>query len=246
MRTLKSVFAVSTLMAIAAGAEPSLSKDLKPAASGTSASAKAAPAAPQSAQPEPAADATDEESGSKAEVNAAAAPKSWSPDEIATANARCSVILKRIQAIAILHTPIREGECGAPAPIELVSIGKNPEVAISPPAILTCEMAEALYTWVKNDLQALANEHLSGEIIRIETMSDYSCRSAYGRAGHKLSEHAHANALDIRGFVTANAKTAYVLEGWGKPQREINAEIAAAKAAAEKAAAAKAAADRAA
>ena len=58
---------------------------------------------------------------------------------------------------------------------------------------------------------------------------------AYGRVGGKLSEHGHANALDIRGFVTSSAKTAYVLENWGKPQREIREEMIAAKAAAERA-----------
>lgn len=171
-------------------------------------------------------------------------PNVWSPEEISDAKARCAVILKRIEAVAIAQSPIREGACGAPAPIQLISIGKSPEVAISPPATVTCELAEGLYTWLKNDLQPLAKRQLGADIVKIENMSDYSCRTAYGRAGHKLSEHGHANALDIRGFVTSTGKTAYVLENWGKPQREIVAELAAAKAAAEKAAAEKAAADK--
>ena len=166
----------------------------------------------------------------------AKASNTWSPADIADATARCSAILNRIQAVAIPQAPIRDGACGAPAPIQLVSVGKNPEVAISPPAIVTCDLAEGLYTWLKSDLQPLAKQHLGSEIIKIETMSDYSCRAAYGRAGNKLSEHGHANALDIRGFVTATAKTAYVLENWGKPEREVREEIAAAKAAAERAA----------
>lgn len=175
-----------------------------------------------------------------------AASVTWSPSEIADAQARCAVILKRIQAVSIAHATIREGACGAPAPIELVSIGKNPEVVLSPTAIVTCEMAEGLYTWMKGDVQPLAKQHLGADVIKIETMSDYACRNAYGRKGNKLSEHGRANALDIRGFVTATAKTAYVLENWGKPQREINAEIAAAKAAEEKRVAALQAAEKAA
>ena len=107
-------------------------------------------------------------------------------------------------------------------------------------------MAEALSTWVEGDLQPLAKAHLGAEIINIETMSSYSCRNAYGRVHGKLSEHGLANALDIRGFVTASAKTAYVLEDWGTPQREILERIAAQKAAAEKLAAAQAAAEKAA
>ncbi len=167
-------------------------------------------------------------------------PETWSATEIADAKARCTAILKRIKAIAIPQPPIREGGCGAPAPVQLISIGSKPEVAISPPATVTCDLVEGLHTWLETSLQPLARKELGAEIIKIENMSDYSCRNAYGRTKNKLSEHGRANALDIRGFVTAHAKTAYVLEGWGKPQREIMAEIAAAKAAEEKAAALKA------
>ena len=183
----------------------------------------------------------------KAEKEAATKPPEvWAPADIAAAKARCDIILKKIAAIAIPEAPIKQGACGTPAPIQLISIGRKPQVSISPPAIVTCELAEALSTWLESDLQPLARKNFNTEIIKIETMSSYSCRNAYGRKGGKLSEHGLANALDIRGFVTASAKTAYVLEDWGKPQREIVAEIAAAKAAEEKAAAIKAAAEKAA
>lgn len=162
-------------------------------------------------------------------------PPAWTDEEIAEAKAKCVAILQRISAVAVPQPPIREGSCGAPAPIQLVSIGKSPEVAISPPAVMTCELAEALDTWVRSDIQPLARKHLGSEVIRIESLSSYACRNAYGRVGNKLSEHGRANALDIRGFVTASAKTAIVLEDWGVTQREIEAEIAAAKAAAEQA-----------
>jgi hypothetical protein len=175
-----------------------------------------------------------------------AASATWSAADIQAGRARCAVILKRINAIAIEEAPIKEGICGTAAPIQLISIGKKPQVSISPPAILTCDMAEALSQWVEGDLQPLAKARFGAEIIKIETMSSYSCRNAYGRKHGKLSEHGIANALDIRGFVTASAKTAYVLEDWGTPNREIVARIAAAKAAEEKVAALKAAAERAA
>jgi hypothetical protein len=176
----------------------------------------------------------------------AAAPSTWSAADIQAGRARCAVILKRINAVAIEEAPIKEGICGTAAPIQLISIGKNPQVSISPPAILTCDMAEALSQWIEGDLQPLAKARFGAEIIKIETMSSYSCRNAYGRKHGKLSEHGVANALDIRGFVTASAKTAYVLEDWGTPHREILARIAAAKAAEERVSALKAAAERAA
>lgn len=179
---------------------------------------------------------------------AAKAPAVWSAEEIETAKAHCTAILKGIDAVYIPEASFREGSCGAPAPVRLVSIGKSPQVALNPPALLTCDMVLNLTNWMSSDLQPLAKKHLGAEIVRIDTMSDYSCRAAYGRVGNKLSEHGHANALDIRGFVTTKGEEAMVLEGWGTTQREIAAAKAAEerKAAAIKAAAEKSAAEQAA
>ncbi|MGO4684057.1 extensin family protein [Hyphomicrobium sp. 2TAF46] len=177
------------------------------------------------------------EADSKASAEAAPKPPAWSAAEVADAKAHCAIVLKRIHAVALPHEPIKEGACGAPAPVELVSIGEKPQVALSPPAIVTCDLAEALTQWFENDVQPLARKHLKSEIVTIETMSSYSCRNAYGRKKTKLSEHGLANALDIGGFITATTKTAEVLEDWGKPQREILAEAEAAKRAADEAAA---------
>ncbi|MDO9384850.1 MAG: extensin family protein [Hyphomicrobiaceae bacterium] len=162
----------------------------------------------------------------------------WPKEEIEAAKASCAAILKSVQAVTIAEAPVREGGCGAPAPVRLVSIGKNPEVALSPPPLVTCELVAGLYQWMKNDIQPLSKKHFGAPVIKIETMSDYSCRMAYGRKGNKLSEHGKANALDIRGFVTARGETAYVLEQWGKTDRDRKAELAAL--AAQKEAAAKA------
>lgn len=164
-----------------------------------------------------------------------APPERWTVEEIAAAKARCTAILKRINAIAIPQEPIKEGGCGTPAPVQLISIGRDPEVALWPPAIINCDFAETLQTWMQNDVQPLAQKYFSNKVIKIEVMSSYSCRNAYGRKGSRLSEHALANALDIRGFVTAGGRQAYVLEHWGTPQREILARIAAEKAKAAKA-----------
>ncbi len=197
-------------------------------------------AAPQSTRIPPSFPKTVDEA--KAEAEAAKKPADkWTDAEIADAKARCAVILHRIHAVTIPHEPIKEGACGAPAPVELVSIGQNPEVALSPPAIVRCDLAETLVNWLENDLQPLAKKHLKSAIIKIETMSSYDCRNAYGRKTTRLSEHGLANAVDIGGFVTASAKTAYVLDDWGTPQREILANIAAEKAEAEKRAAEQAA-----
>lgn len=184
---------------------------------------KSTPAAPPAA-----AIAKPAEAPTPAQILAAAREQQRKID-IEAATARCKAILKSVHAVAIAKEPIEDGECGSLAPVELVSVGRNPEVALSPPAILNCDMVAAVHDWVKTDVQPLARKHLGREIVRLETMSSYSCRNAYGRKLSKLSEHGKANALDIRGFVTAKGDTAYVLTDWGMTSGEIQTAAAAAQ-----------------
>ncbi|HRY06814.1 MAG TPA: extensin family protein [Hyphomicrobiaceae bacterium] len=154
----------------------------------------------------------------------------WPLSEVKAARQRCNAILKRIAAVAVEEEPIKEGACGDPAPIRLISIGRKPEVVISPPALVNCEMAEAMHKWIQTELQPLARRHLGGPIIKIVKMSDYSCRNAYGRARGRLSEHGRVNAIDIAGFMTTKGDTTMLLTDWGTTQRDIRRQIAAAKA----------------
>ncbi|HWB45086.1 MAG TPA: extensin family protein [Hyphomicrobiaceae bacterium] len=170
---------------------------------------------------------------------ATGAQSGWSKQQIELAQARCKVLLKGLDVVALPEPPLHEGsECGTAAPMKLLSIGKNPQVALSPPPTVTCDMIAALHKWIQHDIQALSKKYLGSPVIRLETMSSYSCRNAYGRAHGKLSEHGRANALDIAAFITAKAQVARVLSDWGPTAREIETQVAAAKAAAEKAAAA--------
>lgn len=158
----------------------------------------------------------------------------WPAADITAARVRCTEILNRIHAVAIPQAPLRQGACGTPAPIQLISIGRDPQVTVSPPATITCELADKLALWLEQDLQPLARKHLGSKIVSIENMSSYSCRNVYGNKKGRLSQHGMANALDIRAFVTAHGKRANVLADWGVTARDIRARIAAQKAAEEK------------
>jgi hypothetical protein len=160
---------------------------------------------------------------------AAAAASAQRQVESDAARARCTVLLKSIVATSVPHDTIDDGDCGTLAPIELSSVGKNPQVEISPPVIVTCDLAVAIHDWIKTDIQPLARKHLGQPVARMETMSSYSCRNAYGRKMNKLSEHGRANAVDVRGFTTTSGQTAYVLEHWGLTSGEIRAASAAAE-----------------
>lgn len=181
-----------------------------------------------------------------ASADVEAKPDVWSEDEITEAKAYCDKVLRGVEAVLEPAEPIKQGDCGAPAPVKLISIGSSPEVELSPPVTVTCDMVIKLADWIKNDLQDLAKTHLGAPVIRMSTMSSYSCRNAYGRKKTRLSEHGRANAVDVGSFTTSTGMEVDLLAGWGMTARDVKAVIAAAKAAAEKAAAEKAAAVKAA
>ncbi|MCC7253503.1 extensin family protein [Hyphomicrobium sp.] len=191
------------------------------------------------APPEPAAkaadgkDEADPKSGKAAETakKPPGPPTEWPAVEVELARARCTQLLKDVDAVTIPEPPFRKGDCGSMAPVRLISIGKSPEISLSPPPVVSCDMVVALTKWMKEDVQPAAKRHLGAEVIRVESMSDYSCRMAYGRVGNKLSEHGKANALDIRGFITRKGNQAVVLDHWGETRRDVLRQLVAAKAA---------------
>jgi len=170
-----------------------------------------------------------------------AEPVAWLPQEVEQAQARCAVLLKGLEVVAVAGPPLREGaECGTPVPMRLISVGRSPQIALSPPPTLTCDMVATLARWLERDVQPLARKHLGAPIARVETMSSYSCRNAYGRAHGRISEHGKADAIDIGSFVTAHGHAALIVSDWGPTARQIAAEVAAASRAAAAAGQAKA------
>src|SRR4051812_29065738 len=92
---------------------------------------------------------------------------------------------------------IENGACGARHPLRLIGLPAGLEV--SPPAIVTCAVAEALTKWVEG-VSAEAERHLSGPPAKILIGTSYECRGQNRQAGAKLSEHAFANGVDVMGF----------------------------------------------
>lgn len=228
-------------------------------ADGDKAKAGGAPAAadaadkdkqPGAASSDPAAKAADgkaaDPKAADSKAKNAGPPTEWPAVEVELARARCTQLLKGVDAVTVPEAPFRKGDCGTMAPVRLISIGKSPEITFSPQPVVTCDLVLGLVKWMKDEVQPAARKHLKAEVIRVDSMSDYSCRMAYGRVGNKLSEHGKANALDIRSFTTRKGDEAVVLSDWGQTKRDVRKQIAAAKAAAEKAEAVKLAAEKAA
>lgn len=87
------------------------------------------------------------------------------------------------------------GECSVAQPLNVTSLGSG--VAIGPQAIMTCRVAEQLAFWVKESLVPTAEAQFGEAPNGITQSSTYVCRPRNNVVGAKLSEHAHANAVDI-------------------------------------------------
>lgn len=93
--------------------------------------------------------------------------------------------------------------------------------AYSAPVATSCAAAAALALWERDVVRPAAERRYGQEIARIELAApSYQCRVIAGRRDRRLSEHAHANAIDIEGFTLENGRTVTVAEGWRGNQRD--------------------------
>lgn len=151
----------------------------------------------------------------------------WSVTDIRAARRLCQHLVAEAQAVVTPAKPMRRGVCGDAAPVHLHAIGSGADrVTFEPAATVNCRMVKALSDWVRHDLAPLARKHVGKRIATVEVMSDYSCRRAYGRRNASWSQHAFANALDIRGFAFAGGSKARLLSHWGPTARKIRYLIA--------------------
>jgi hypothetical protein len=125
------------------------------------------------------------------------APRVPEPEDLAC--------LARLDALGVAYTkeePIEpDGLCFVDHPLKVTSVGSG--VAIVPEAIMNCATAEALAEWTKTVLVPSARDLLGATPNRIVHGSTYVCRTRNGEPGAKLSEHAHANAVDIASIAFA-------------------------------------------
>jgi hypothetical protein len=100
------------------------------------------------------------------------------------------------------------GGCGGTDLVKLEAVvlpGKH-RVAVTPAATLRCSMATAIADWVRTDLVPLT-EKLGSEPGMLDNFDSYECRGFNRVPGAHLSEHGHANALDVRGLKLADGRT---------------------------------------
>jgi len=123
----------------------------------------------------------------------------------------------RLDAAQITYQPLpnqeRGGGCAIIDSVKLLDFG-TPTASLG---AMTCDLAATFAAWTRYAVRPAARLYLGSELVRIETFGTYACRDIRGAGGTiagKLSEHAHANAIDVSAFVLADGRRISVIGDW--------------------------------
>ena len=103
--------------------------------------------------------------------------------------------------------------CGALRPFSVTAAARG-WVQLRPSALLRCQMVPAVDRWVEQVVLPAAHHHFGSPVVELKVAASYSCRPMNNVNGASLSEHGHANALDVAGFVLHDGRTVSVKNGW--------------------------------
>ncbi|MGZ8997973.1 MAG: extensin family protein [Allosphingosinicella sp.] len=103
-----------------------------------------------------------------------------------------------------------DGGCSALGSVQLLEIG----TPVTNLGAMTCPLARAFARWVRESVQPAASARLGSPVRRVESFGTYACRSVNSQPGARISEHGHANAVDVAAFVLADGRRVTVERGW--------------------------------
>lgn len=106
--------------------------------------------------------------------------------------------------------PGSKSSCGIDDPVKVYAIGS---VRLSTPALVNCQAATTLRTWLTEGAQPAARDSRT-QITELKIAASYACRSRNSQRGARLSEHAKGNAIDISGFTLEDGTKITVLKNW--------------------------------
>ncbi len=131
--------------------------------------------------------------------------------------------LSKLQAAAVRFSAVpnhSEGKgCHTIDTIKLLDFGTEATNL----GAMTCPLAANFAAWAQNAAQPAARVYLGSDLVRIETLGTYNCRTINGSGvSHRLSQHAFGNAVDVSAFILKDGRRISVLGGWSGPSAESN------------------------
>jgi hypothetical protein len=103
--------------------------------------------------------------------------------------------------------------CGALKPFKMTAAAGG-AVAFDPPALVRCPMVHAIEYWTEHVVKPAARRHLGADVVAVKVAASYACRPMNHADGALLSEHGHANAIDVAGFGLADGGVVRVKSWW--------------------------------
>lgn len=109
--------------------------------------------------------------------------------------------------------------CGAARPFEMAAADGG-RVTFEPPALLRCPMIPQVDRWVREVVEPTALRYYGVRVASMKIAASYACRPMNNVSGGRLSEHGHANALDVSAFILADGTRITVKQGWYGSERD--------------------------
>ncbi len=109
--------------------------------------------------------------------------------------------------------------CSAVSAVKLVAVG----IPVTNLGAVTCAMARPFVGWVTQAVQSAASDRLGSRVVKIESFGSFACRPINNVEGNRLSEHGHANAIDVAAFDLADGRRISVAQDWNGPDENARA-----------------------
>ena len=123
----------------------------------------------------------------------------------------CTAVLRASGPAHSQVPSLSNGQCGYSNAVRL----KPKAITLTPSnPPLSCPLAAATHLWLRDVVEPAAQAHFGARLVAVDHLGSYACRNMYGRAEGRLSEHAHANALDVAGFRLSDGRRITLLRHW--------------------------------
>lgn len=142
------------------------------------------------------------------------APKTAQPKTPATPRSGFVCGDPDIKGTEIAAIPPKIKGCGLAKPTRVTEVDG---IRLSTPAIIDCDTAKALKTWINKGLRPAFGRR---DVVELRVAASYTCRPRNNVRGAKVSEHGRGKAIDISGFVFSDGREMSVKADYGRDIRK--------------------------